>query len=30
MKMLLHKLRHEYVKRIQNCNALYSYIMIVI
>ena len=20
--MLLHKLRHEYVKRIQNCNAL--------
>ena len=30
IKMLLHKLRHEYVKRIQNCNALYSYIMIVI
>ena len=22
--MLLHKLRHEYVKRIQNCNALYT------
>ena len=21
--MHLHKLRHEYVKRIQNCNALY-------